>query len=294
MAEINDLNIVDDDNTGRMPENQAPSTVNNGVRALEGILARYTKDINGSIASTGSANAYVVAANQTLSAYYDGLVIAFDANFANTDSATLNVDAVSADTIKKNYDQDLEEGDILVGQKVICIHDGTNWQMVSQLGFRSVEQESATATTSGTEHIYSFSSQIKKITIAFRNVSHDGTDPMIMLMGTATNWQVTGYSSILSELTSAVSTTSAGDAFQLTSTIGATDRLNGIATLVNIDGNEWAFSATVCTTTGTSRTYNSAGSINVNVAGGAASRVNLTTSTGTPSFDVGKFNILLE
>ena len=112
----------------------APSGVNDAGRADEGLLARWHKDTNGSVASTGSADAYVVAANQTLSAYYDGLEIAFDANFANTGAATLNVDAVSADTIKKHGDTDLAANDIKVGQKVVVIHDGTNWQMVSPLG----------------------------------------------------------------------------------------------------------------------------------------------------------------
>lgn len=131
MAEINDLNITDASNTTRWPENMAPSAVNNAGRADEGLLARWHKDTNASKASTGSANAYVFAADQTLSAYYDGLVIAFDANFENTGAATLNVDAVSADTIKKRNDQDLVAGDIEAGQKVWVVHDGTNWQMMT-------------------------------------------------------------------------------------------------------------------------------------------------------------------
>lgn len=133
MAEINDLNVTDASNTARFPENQAPSTVNDGARALEGLIARWHKDTNASVASTGSSNAYVVAANQTLSAYYDGLEIWFDANFANTDSATLNVDSVGAATMKKLNDQDLESGDIEANQKVGVIYDGTNWQVISPL-----------------------------------------------------------------------------------------------------------------------------------------------------------------
>lgn len=129
MAEIDDLEIVDASNTARFPEGQAPSTVNNGARALEGIVARWHKDINGSTASTGAADAYVFAANQTLSAYYDGLEITFDANFTNGGTATLNVDAVGAATIKKYNDQDLASGDIESGQKVNVIYDGTNWQL---------------------------------------------------------------------------------------------------------------------------------------------------------------------
>ena len=46
-AEINDLNIVDDSNVARFPENQAPSTVNDGARALEGIVARRMRNVTG-------------------------------------------------------------------------------------------------------------------------------------------------------------------------------------------------------------------------------------------------------
>ena len=71
MAEIDDLNITDASNTARFPEGQAPSTVNNGARALEGIVARGIKDaLEGNINSTGSAGAYIVAANRTITAYY--------------------------------------------------------------------------------------------------------------------------------------------------------------------------------------------------------------------------------
>ena len=131
MADIQDLTIVDASNTARFPENQAPSTVNDGARALEGIVARWHKDTNGSKASTGSANAYVFAADQTLSAYYDGLEICFDANFTNTGAATLNVDAVSADAIVWPDQTVLAPGDITSGAKTTVRHDGTSWQLTS-------------------------------------------------------------------------------------------------------------------------------------------------------------------
>lgn len=134
MSEINDLDIVDANNTGRFPEGMLASDVNDSARELEGIIARWHEDGNASIASTGSANAYVLAAKQTLSAYYDGLIVAFDANFASTGACTLSVDAVSADTIKKHGATDLAADDIKVGQKVFVVHDGTNWQMISPLG----------------------------------------------------------------------------------------------------------------------------------------------------------------
>ena len=131
MAEINDLEIVDANNTARFPEGQVISSYNDGARALEGIVARWHKDTNGSVVSTGSANAYAVSANQTLSAYYDGLVISFDANFENTGSATLNVDAVAAATIKLPNGDELIGGEITAGQKVKVVYDGTDWIMLT-------------------------------------------------------------------------------------------------------------------------------------------------------------------
>ena len=85
--------------------------------------------------STGSSNAYLVAANRTISAYYDGLRQTFHASFANTGVATLNVDSVGAKTIKKNHDDDLVSGDIEANQIVDVIYSATDdtWQMQSHV-----------------------------------------------------------------------------------------------------------------------------------------------------------------
>jgi hypothetical protein len=131
MAEINDLNVTDASNTARFPENQLPSTVNNGARALEGIIARWDKDTNGSITPGGTADVITIAANQTLSAYYDGLVIAFEAAGTNTGAVTVNVDALGAKSIVKPDGSAMAAGDIVSGSKVIIIYDGTNFQIVS-------------------------------------------------------------------------------------------------------------------------------------------------------------------
>lgn len=136
MAEIADLNISDASNTARFPEGQAPSTVNDGARALEGLLARGFKDaVEGDQDSTGSANAYAVSASRTLSAYYDGLRIGFHASFANTGAATLNVDSVGAKSIKKFHDQDLASGDIEQHQYVDVIYSASDdaWQLQSHI-----------------------------------------------------------------------------------------------------------------------------------------------------------------
>lgn len=138
MAEINDWNVAAASNNSTppdgAPEGMNPSSVNDTIRENMAVMKRFYADLNGSVASTGSSNAYVVAANQTLTAYYDGLILGFDANHANTGAATVNVDALGAKTIKKHNDQDLASGDIEVGQKVVVIYDGTNFQLISSLG----------------------------------------------------------------------------------------------------------------------------------------------------------------
>jgi len=134
MAEIKDLSTTDASNTGRFPENQNPSTVNDGARALEGMLARHNFDtVEGNLNSTGSANAYLVAANRTIAAYFDGMRQCFHANFANTGAATLNIDSVGAKTIKKNHDQDLASGDIEQHQFVEVVYSASDdtFQMIS-------------------------------------------------------------------------------------------------------------------------------------------------------------------
>ena len=132
MAEIEDLNVTDASNTARFPESQNPSTVNNGARALEGLIARWYSDTNGTLTTTGSANAYVLAVNMTLSAYADGQKFTFTSNFANTSSApTLNVDAIGAKTIKGVDGAPLGIGDIQSGQHVTVEYDGTDFIMLS-------------------------------------------------------------------------------------------------------------------------------------------------------------------
>jgi hypothetical protein len=132
-AEVNDLETSDANNTARFPENMAPSAVNDGARALEGILARWYKDVNGALVAGGTGTAYTLAANQTISAYYDGLFLVFEPGTTNTGSTTLNVDSVGAKTIYKHYGQTLDAGDLRAGGKYIVTFnaDVDGWLLIS-------------------------------------------------------------------------------------------------------------------------------------------------------------------
>jgi|DEB0MinimDraft_3_1074331.scaffolds.fasta_scaffold01324_9 hypothetical protein len=130
-AEIDSLDAVDASNTDRFPENMSPAAVNDGARALEGIVARWSGDESCVIASAGSSSVWTLSATRTLSSYYDGLKMCFDAHTDNDGTVTLNVDSLGAVTIKKENDADLAAGDIEAGMKVEVVYDGTNFQLLS-------------------------------------------------------------------------------------------------------------------------------------------------------------------
>lgn len=122
-AEITDLSVTDASNTARFPENMAPSAVNNAARALEGLLARWEKDTNGSVVAYGTGNAVRITPNRTISSLYDGLVFAAEVTAGNTGATTFQVGSLSALSIKKNHDEDLASGDLEAGQKIVVIYN---------------------------------------------------------------------------------------------------------------------------------------------------------------------------
>jgi hypothetical protein len=85
-------------------------------------------------AASGSGTAYTCSTVPTF-APADGDAILFEADVANTGAATLNVNSSSAAPIKKQGGGTaLVANDMLAGQDVFLIFDGTNWQMQGQVG----------------------------------------------------------------------------------------------------------------------------------------------------------------
>ena len=140
MAEINDLNVTDSSNTARFPEGQNPSTVNDGARGLEGILARGLKDtVDGVLTTTGSSTAYVIAANRTISAYYDGLQLTIEFHTASGATPTLNVDSVGAQSLVWPDGTALTTNDVAANTFAHVIYDltNTNWLVLIPSRVRS-------------------------------------------------------------------------------------------------------------------------------------------------------------
>lgn len=80
--------------------------------------------------SVGS-DAYAITLSPALAAYAVGQSFYFAAGTANTGAATLNINGLGAKTIKKDYNADLNDGDIAQNQIVHVVYDGTNFQLLT-------------------------------------------------------------------------------------------------------------------------------------------------------------------
>lgn len=84
--------------------------------------------------STGSGGAYSLNYPASVSSLSAGLSFTFKANHTNTGAATLDVNGSGPIAIKTAVSSDLSANDILVGQVVTVVYDGTNFQMTSASG----------------------------------------------------------------------------------------------------------------------------------------------------------------
>lgn len=119
------------------PENMQSSQINDTARETLAVIARWEKDTNGSLLTTGTQPAYAVTLNQTsLAAYYDGMQIAVDfhATNASATAPTITVNAIGAADIYWPNGTALTTNEITLGMKALLVHDGTNFQIISYTG----------------------------------------------------------------------------------------------------------------------------------------------------------------
>lgn len=112
---------------------QSSSYVNRIVDGIKKALSQTGRILTEKLfaADAGSNDTYAVTLDPAPTAYTNGLMVTFKANTANTGAATLNVNGLGAKTIKRDYNVDLNDGDIKAGQIVEVIYDGTNFQLLS-------------------------------------------------------------------------------------------------------------------------------------------------------------------
>lgn len=81
-------------------------------------------------ASSAGSDTYAVTLAPAPAAYTTGMKVRFKADVANTGPATLNVNALGAKSIVKNYNHPLFTGAIRANQIVEVVYDGTNFQLM--------------------------------------------------------------------------------------------------------------------------------------------------------------------
>lgn len=89
-----------------------------------------SKAIGGALtyaADTGLANAYVVDLSLSPASYSDGLTVVFKALNSNTGAATINVNGLGVKQLVRANGVALEHGDIVAGQIITCIFNGTKF-----------------------------------------------------------------------------------------------------------------------------------------------------------------------
>lgn len=83
------------------------------------------------LTDTGTTDAYYVSFLPAITSLDAGLQVVFIASSANTGPCTLTVDGYGPASIVKDVNQDLGSGDILSGQVVNVVYDGTYFQMIA-------------------------------------------------------------------------------------------------------------------------------------------------------------------
>jgi hypothetical protein len=130
----------------------------------------------------GATDAYAITLSPAITAYTNGQRFYFGVNTANTGPATLNVNAVGAKAIKKNYDEDLITGDLVVGQYVEVAYDSANdtFQLQSPVNPFVIPQTIVAATraentASGSQAIAHGLGRVPKRVTFFANIDGVGT-----------------------------------------------------------------------------------------------------------------------
>lgn len=91
------------DSAVNMAERQAPSTVNDAVRAAMAQIKKTQLDQNGTLLTTGGATAYTVTTNEVLTALVDGTMLTVQAHITNGATPTFAPDGLTAKPIYSLY-----------------------------------------------------------------------------------------------------------------------------------------------------------------------------------------------
>lgn len=104
-------------------EDQAPSTVNDSARSLMAEIAKWVKDTNGALVTTGSSSAYAVTTNQTILAHTAPVMLAIEANHTSTGASTIAIDSLATKPLKRSNGAAIQAGDIVSGSIYLIAYE---------------------------------------------------------------------------------------------------------------------------------------------------------------------------
>lgn len=115
------------------PENMAPSAVNDCMREMMAVLARWKQDNDGTLTATGTANAQALTSSGTYSALQRGDSFVFRPVADNTGAVTLAIGGLSARPIKTQGGADLSAGALDSSGLASVVYDGTNFVLLNEV-----------------------------------------------------------------------------------------------------------------------------------------------------------------
>ena len=123
MAELADLAVLDASNTGRFPEGQLVPSLNDGARALEGLIARGHRDRGGYTLSSGTGSAYAILTQGAYPAHATGMVFIWRAHVVGLANPTLTVNSLAAKSLKRQGGSAILIGDIAISQQMFTAYN---------------------------------------------------------------------------------------------------------------------------------------------------------------------------
>lgn len=113
-------------------EGMPRASVNDSARSMMAAHAKHRNLSNGSITTGGTANAQTFSSGLSYTTVPTGLrvLLKIGASLTNTDTMTLNMDAIGAVTVKTQVATDLGGGEVKAGTYREFLYDGTNWILI--------------------------------------------------------------------------------------------------------------------------------------------------------------------
>lgn len=133
-------------------EGMARAAVNDSARSVMAAVAKQRDLLNGSITTTGTANAQAFSSGLSFTGNVPtGLraLLKIGASLTNTSSTTLNMDGIGAVTIKSQAGINLVGGELRAGSYYEFRYDGTNWILLATMAM-PIPTNVRTFTSSGT------------------------------------------------------------------------------------------------------------------------------------------------